>query len=95
MSSQATTKVMDPNAARKEARVVVTNSRAEALSAGEKVAFGVAAGFSTALLAITVMLTLIGFIFSPLTHTLVFALLAIATGATTYVIWRGGRKRAQ
>jgi len=61
------------------------------LSTTEKAAFSLAAAFSVVILIITLMLTIVGFIFSPITHTLVFGLLMGATGLTTYVIYRGGR----
>jgi hypothetical protein len=64
----------------------------ERLSTGEKVAFGVAAVFSGVVLVILTGLTIIGFIFSPITDTLLFALLMGGMGLTSYVIWRGGRR---
>ncbi|RJQ42521.1 MAG: hypothetical protein C4534_09900 [Gaiellales bacterium] len=63
----------------------------KSLSAAEKVAFGVAGVFSAAVLVVVTALTVLGFIFSPITDTLLFGLLMIGTGLTTYVIWRGGR----
>lgn len=68
-------------------------ARAESrhLSLGEKVAFSVAAVFSTAILMAAIFLTIMGFIFSPLADTLVFGLLMAACGMTSYVIWRNGR----
>lgn len=65
------------------------------LSATEKVTFSIAAAFSTAALIVCVFLTIMGFIFSPIADTLVFGLLMVATGTTTYVIWRGGRRSAR
>lgn len=65
------------------------------LSATEKVTFGIAAAFSTAALIVCVFLTIMGFIFSPIADTLVFGLLMVVTGITTYVIWRGGRRSAR
>ena len=64
------------------------------LTGVEKVAFGVAAVFSAVILFVCLSLTILGFIFSPITDTLVFALLMGATGTTTYAIWRGGRRNA-
>lgn len=61
------------------------------LSTGEKVAFGVASVFSGIVLVIVTALTVLGFIFSPITDTLLFGLLMIGTGLVSYVIWRGGR----
>lgn len=61
------------------------------LSTGEKVAFGVAAAFSGIVLVILMGLTILGFIFSPITDTLLFAVLMGGMGLTSYVIWRGGR----
>lgn len=61
------------------------------LSTGEKIAFGVAAAFSGVVLVILTALTILGFIFSPITDTLLFALLMGGMGLTSYVIWRGGR----
>lgn len=72
----------------KEVEMEKTESR---LSAGEKVAFGVAAAFSSIVLVIVTALTVLGFIFSPITDTLLFGLLMVGTGLITYVIWRGGR----
>jgi hypothetical protein len=62
------------------------------LSAGEKVAFGIASVFSGIVLVILTGLTILGFIFSPITDTLLFALLMVGMGLTSYVIWRGGRR---
>jgi hypothetical protein len=62
------------------------------LSAGEKVAFGVASVFSGIVLVILTALTILGFIFSPITDTLLFALLMVGMGLVSYVIWRGGRR---
>jgi uncharacterized membrane protein len=67
--------------------------KAARLSAMEKTAFGLASVFSAAILVILVGLTVVGFIFSPITHTLLFGLLAAATGLSSYVIWRGGKCR--
>lgn len=64
------------------------------LTITEKATFGVAALFSTSILVICIALTVIGIIFSPVTDTLVFGLLMVASGLTTYYIWRGGRRRA-
>jgi uncharacterized membrane protein len=61
------------------------------LSTVEKAAFGMASVFAGVILVILVLLTIVGFIFSPITDTLVFGLLMLATGVTSYVIWRGGR----
>lgn len=61
------------------------------LSTVEKAAFGLASVFAGIVLVILVLLTIVGFIFSPIADTLVFGLLAAATGITSYVIWRGGR----
>ena len=61
------------------------------LTPGEKLTFGVAAVFSAALLVVCVSLTIVGFIFSPITDTLVFGLMMGATGLSSYVIWRGGK----
>ncbi|MHB1390054.1 MAG: hypothetical protein ACYCXF_02320 [Thermoleophilia bacterium] len=66
----------------------------KSLSVTEKLTFGIAAGFSTAMLIVCVFLTVMGFIFSPIADTLLFGLLAGATGISTYVIWRGGRRSA-
>ena len=64
------------------------------LTGVEKVAFGIAAVFSALILFVCLSLTIVGFIFSPITDTLIFALLMGATGTTTYAIWRGGRRNA-
>ena len=72
-------------AAKDEAKAV------KSLSTVEKTAFGVATVFSTIVLVILVMLTIIGFIFSPITDTLIFGLLMVATGLSSYAIWRGGK----
>ncbi|MCL4473038.1 MAG: hypothetical protein M1539_06830 [Actinobacteria bacterium] len=64
------------------------------LSPVEKVAFGIAATFSAVVLMVCLSLTVLGFIFSPIADTLVFAMLAVATGTTSYAIWRGGRRNA-
>ena len=61
------------------------------LSTVEKAAFGLASVLAGVVLAALVLLTIVGFIFSPITDTLIFGLLAAATGVTSYVIWRGGR----
>lgn len=61
------------------------------LSTGEKVAFGIAAVFCGVVLVILTGLTILGFIFSPITDTLLFAVLMGGMGLTSYVIWRGGR----
>jgi hypothetical protein len=61
------------------------------LSTGEKAAFSVAAVFMGVVLVILTGLTILGFIFSPITDTLLFAVLAGGAGLTSYVIWRGGR----
>jgi len=74
-------------AAREKAR----ESEASRLSSVEKTAFGLASVFAGIVLVILVMLTIVGFIFSPIADTLIFGLLAAATGVTSYVIWRGGR----
>ena len=75
-------------AAKAEAKAV------KSLSVAEKTAFGVATVFSTIVLVILVMLTVIGFIFSPIMDTLVFGLLAAATGLSSYFIWRGGKRQS-
>lgn len=75
-------------AAMDEARA---KDEASNLSVVEKAAFGLASVFAGIVLVILVLLTIVGFIFSPITDTLIFALLAAATGITSYVIWRGGR----
>lgn len=77
--------------AREEARV---REEEKSLSATEKVTFGIAAAFSTVALIVCVFLTIMGFIFSPIADTLLFGLLMLATGISTYVIWRGGRRSA-
>lgn len=77
-------------AAREEARDE-TREEASSLSYVEKAAFGLASVFAGIVLVILVMLTIAGFIFSPITHTLFFGLLAAATGVASYVIWRGGK----
>ena len=61
------------------------------LSAVEKTTFGIASVFSGIVLVILLMLTIVGFIFSPITDTLVFGLLTAATGISSYVIWKGGK----
>ncbi|MBE0429809.1 MAG: hypothetical protein IBX61_08050 [Thermoleophilia bacterium] len=66
----------------------------EQMTSTEKVTFGIAAIFSTSVLIILFGLTIVGFIFSPVTDTLIFALLTLATGVTSYVVWRGGRRHA-
>jgi len=63
------------------------------LSIMEKLAFGVASVLSAVVLVICLMLTVVGFIFSPIAVTLLFGLLTAATGITSYVIWRGGQCR--
>ncbi len=68
--------------------------REHRLTPVEKVAFGIAATFSAVVLFVCLSLTILGFIFSPITDTLVFALLMGATGTTSYAIWRGGRRNA-
>jgi len=62
------------------------------LTATEKITFSIAAVYSTAILVVCVFLTMVGFIFSPIADTLLFGILAAATGTTSYVIWRGGRR---
>lgn len=62
------------------------------LTGAEKAAFGMASVFSGVILVICVMLTIVGFIFSPITQTLVFGLLAAGAALTSYVIWRGGKR---
>lgn len=83
---------------KREAREAAQAAKAEAkavtnLSVAEKTAFGVATVFSTIVLVILVMLTIIGFIFSPITDTLIFGLLTVATGLSSYAIWRGGKRQ--
>jgi len=63
------------------------------LTSIEKVVFGIAAVFAGVVLVICLSLTVIGFIFSPITDTLIFALLMGATGTASYAIWRGGKAR--
>lgn len=75
----------------KEVEAEKEKAEERSLSATEKVAFGVAGVFSAVVLVIVTALTVLGFIFSPITDTLLFGLLMIGTGLTTYVIWRGGR----
>ncbi|MHB8792528.1 MAG: hypothetical protein ACYC6O_04230 [Thermoleophilia bacterium] len=75
-------------AARDEAQ---EKDEASSLSTVEKAAFGLASVFAGVILVALVALTIVGFIFSPIADTLIFALLAAATGITSYVIWRGGR----
>ncbi len=65
------------------------------LSMVEKASFGIATVFSAGILVVAVSLMIMGFIFSPITHTLMFGVLAAATGTTSYVIWRGGKCRRQ
>ncbi|MHB0866479.1 MAG: hypothetical protein ACYC6B_05180 [Thermoleophilia bacterium] len=81
---------------RREAAANQIRAREEekSLSASEKVTFGIAAAFSTVALIVCVFLTIMGFIFSPVADTLLFGVLMIATGISTYVIWRGGRRSA-
>lgn len=81
--------------ARAESRLSVEAQTESRLSMAEKASFGIATVFSAAILVIAVSLTVVGFIFSPITHTLMFGLLAAATGTTSYVIWRGGKCRRQ
>ena len=73
------------------ARDEVQENEASNLSTVEKAAFGMASVFAGVILVALVALTIVGFIFSPIADTLIFALLAAATGITSYVIWRGGR----
>lgn len=61
------------------------------LTVVEKLAFSVAATFSTVILLAAIFLTVMGFIFSPIVDTLLFALLMGAAGMTSYVIWKNGR----
>jgi len=82
----------------KEAREATKEEKKEAemerhLTPVEKVVFGIAATFAAGVLVICLSLTIIGFIFSPITDTLIFALLMGATGTASYAIWRGGRAR--
>lgn len=74
-----------------KAREAEQAKAAKSMSAVEKVAFSVATVFSTIVLVILVLLTISGFIFSPITDTLIFGLLMVATGLTSYAIWRGGK----
>ncbi|MFA6001846.1 MAG: hypothetical protein WC828_06980 [Thermoleophilia bacterium] len=75
-----------------EAQVKIDEAKAAArLSAVEKTTFGIASVFSGIVLVVLLMLTIVGFIFSPIADTLVFALLTAATGITSYVIWKGGK----
>lgn len=77
---------------RDEAQVKKDEAKAAArLSAVEKTTFGIASIFSGIVLVILLMLTISGFIFSPIADTLVFGLLAVATGISSYVIWKGGK----
>jgi len=77
---------------RDEAQVKKDEAKAAArLSAVEKTTFGIASIFSGVVLVILLMLTIVGFIFSPIADTLVFGLLTAATGISSYVIWKGGR----
>lgn len=62
------------------------------LTAVEKATFGAATVFSGIVLVGLVMLTIVGFIFSPISQTLLFGLLALGTGLVSYVIWRGGQR---
>lgn len=92
METDLTLEERDGFAAAAEAARAKEKARAESrLSAGEKVAFGIAAVFSGVILVILLGLTVLGFIFSPITDTLLFALLTGGMGLTSYVIWRGGR----
>jgi pilus assembly protein TadC len=77
----------------RNAQAVAKDKAKEAsnLSTMEKAAFGLASVLAGVVLAALVLLTIVGFIFSPITDTLIFGLLAAATGVTSYVIWRGGR----
>ena len=61
------------------------------LKTGEKIAFAVAAVFSAIILITCMMLVMVGFVFSPITDTLVFGVLMTASGLTSYAIWRGGK----
>ena len=61
------------------------------LKTGEKIAFTIAAVFSAIILVVCLMLVMVGFVFSPIADTLVFGLLATASGLTSYAIWRGGK----
>lgn len=61
------------------------------LKMGEKIAFAVAAVFSAIILITCMMLVMVGFVFSPITDTLVFGVLMTASGLTSYAIWRGGK----
>jgi len=78
-------------AARDEAQEKSAAREVSNLSTAEKAAFGLASVFAGVILVILVLLTIVGFIFSPITDTLIFGLLAAATGVASYVIWRGGR----
>ncbi len=89
-SQESTTRVQVNQQAKSRTEDQV-NSR---LTPVEKATFGIAAAFSTLILVACILLTIIGFIFSPIADTLVFALLMIATGSTSYVIWRGGKRNA-
>ena len=61
------------------------------LKMGEKIAFAVASVFSAIILITCMMLVMVGFVFSPITDTLVFGVLMTASGLTSYAIWRGGK----
>jgi len=77
--------------AKNEAQARADAAQAEkSLTKVEKATFGIASIFSGLVLVVLIMLTVVGFIFSPITDTLIFALLTGATGITCYVIWRGG-----
>jgi hypothetical protein len=89
--AQAMPREVQQEAAAQEAETGNEVKAKSRLSVGEKVTFGVAAVFSTAILIVCVFLTIMGFIFSPIADTLVFGLLMGATGMTSYVIWRGGK----
>lgn len=79
-------------ATRDEAQVREEEAKAAArLSAVEKTTFGIASIFSGIVLVALLLLTIVGFIFSPIADTLVFALLTAATGISSYVIWKGGK----
>ncbi|MFA5802731.1 MAG: hypothetical protein WC911_09700 [Thermoleophilia bacterium] len=78
--------------AKDEAQAREEEAKAAArLSAVEKTTFGIASIFSGIVLVVLLMLTIVGFIFSPIADTLVFALLTAATGISSYVIWKGGK----
>ena len=62
------------------------------LKTTEKIAFGIAAVFTGIILVMCLMLAMVGFVFSPVQDTLVFGGLMVASGLTSFAIWRGGRK---